>query len=67
MITVDAGRTKLGQEFVDAMEAGGVVVLDEAGLSHEDKGKAVHGKWFEEIFVKVMDDMQPTNSEEWSV
>ena len=66
VVKFDAARTNLGQLFVDQLEQDGAKVLDAAGQVHEDVGKAeVHGRWIEEIFTRMLDELQPTTKEQW--
>ncbi|CAE8643680.1 unnamed protein product, partial [Polarella glacialis] len=62
----DAGRTNLGQLFLDSLEQDGTTAIDAPGEAHEQMGQVeVQGRWFEDILVRVIDQCHPTNYEEW--
>lgn len=61
-IKFDASRCNLGQPFIDALERDGTTVLDVPGEAHEQIGDVeVHGEHFENMWIKVLDHMQPQN------
>jgi hypothetical protein len=62
----DAGRTNLGQLFLDSLEQDGTTAIDAPGEAHEQMGQVeVQGRWFEDILVRVIDQCHPSNYEEW--
>ena len=62
----DASRCNLGQPFLDMLERDGTTALDVPGEAHEQMGDVeVQGRHFCTMLVKVIDDMQPEDYNQW--
>jgi hypothetical protein len=65
-LKVDSGRTNLGDVLQKSLERDQTQLLDVPGQAHEQMGRTeVHGKYFEVMFEKVLDDVRPSTKEEW--
>ena len=65
-VKFDASRCNLGQHFIDALERDGTTPLDIPGEAHEQIGDVeVQGKHFEDMLIKVLDQANPSNYDEW--
>ena len=62
----DASRCNLGQPFLDVLERDGTTPLDIPGEAHEQMGDVEsQGRHFENMLIKVIHEMGPTNYQEW--
>ena len=62
----DASRCNLGQVFLDVLERDGTTAIDIPGEAHEQMGDVeAQGRHFENMLIKVIHDMSPTNYLEW--
>ena len=64
-IKFDAGRCKVGQPVLEALERDGTTPLDVPG-AHEQMGDVeVQGRHFSNMLTKVIDQMQPEDYPSW--
>ena len=62
----DAGRSNLGQQFLDVLERDGTTPLDVPGETHHQMGDVEsQGRHFEDAPTRVIADNGPTNFTEW--
>lgn len=65
-VLMDPARTNLSAAFLDPLELSGSRVLSTAAEAHNQLGKVEkHGHLFEVVLQKVLDQVQPTNKEEY--
>ena len=65
-LKVNSDRTNLGDVFQKALERDRTRMLDIPGQAHEQMGRTeAHGKFFEAIFERALDDVRPTSKDEW--
>ena len=66
-IVLDPAATNLGEPLVVPLECQGVHIRPIAADAHYQLGKTEsHGKWFERILTKIIDEHTPKNKEEWT-
>eukprot|EP00438_Fugacium_kawagutii_P020699 Skav229155 [mRNA] locus=scaffold2275:264912:272030:- [translate_table: standard] len=62
----DASKCNLGQHFLDLLERDGTTPIDIPGEAHHQMGDIEsQGGHFETCLIKVIDEMGPTNYEQW--